>query len=164
MTIAIRNTVRTAKEFTRWAAQAAPGSAVTYHIGNLAADRAQSHDLHELAETVLIFVEHGFVTTSQVVMRLAVGSSVWFSAVRTGSGRAPRSILFGQCDPFAFRALEALRDRESSQTFARAISEHMGCSGGVALDYLALLWARGWIESVEPKGYRLTAEGLRMLT
>lgn len=33
MTQALRNTVRNAGEFIRWAADAAPGQPVTYHIG-----------------------------------------------------------------------------------------------------------------------------------
>lgn len=163
MSITLRNTVRTAKEFTRWAARAEPGQPVTYHIGNLAADRANSPALHLLAETVMIFSQAGYIATSQVVMRLPLGAATWYYATRTGSGRAPRSIMFDQADAFAYRALEAMRDRDASLSAGRAIREHMGCTDQLALDFLALLWARGWVEAAEPKGYRLSAEGLRML-
>jgi len=164
MSIALRNTVRTAKEFTRWAARAETGQPVTYHIGNLGRDRSESPALHLLAETVLILAECGFVATSQIVMRLPMGSATWYSATRTGRGRAPRAIMFDQADAYAFRALEAMRDRDPSQSAGRAIRDHIGCSEQLALDFLALLWARGWVEPLESKGYRLSAEGLRMLT
>lgn len=163
MTMAIRNTVRTAKEFTRWAARAEPGQPVTYHIGTLSIDRANSPALHLLAETVMIFSESGYIATSQVVMRLPLGSATWYYATRTGSGRAPRSIMFDQADAFAYRALEAMRDRDTSQSAGRAIRDHMGCTDQLALDFLALLWARGWAEAAEPKGYRLSDAGSRML-
>lgn len=164
MTIALRNTVRNAHELTRWAARAEKGQPVTYHIGDLARDRAASPNLHLLAETVLILSEHGYITTSQVIMRLPLGSATWYSASRTGRGRAPRSIMFDQCDAFTFRALEAMRDRDASQSAGRAIRDHMGCPEQLALDYLALLYARKWIEPAEPKGWQLSPEGARMLT
>ena len=164
MSIAIRNTVRTAKEFTRWAARAERGQPVTYHIGNLGRDRAESPALHLLAETVMIFAEKGYIATSQVIMRLPMGSATWYYATRTGSGRAPRSIMFDQADAFAYRALEAMRDRDASLSAGRAIREHMGCTDQLALDFLALLWARGWVEPSGGKGYRLSDEGRRMLS
>ena len=68
MSMAIRNTVRNAHEFVRWAARAEPGQPVTYHIGNLARDRSESTALHDLAETVMIFSEVGYVATSQHLM------------------------------------------------------------------------------------------------
>jgi hypothetical protein len=163
MTIALRNTVRNAREFTRWAAKAEAGSPVTYHIGSLAADRADSPALHLLDETVLIFAQCGYVATSQHVMRLPIGTSTWYVATRTGRGRVPTGIMFDRCDAHTFRALEALRQRDASQSAARAIRDHMGCPESLALDFLCLLWARGWIQKAEPKGYELSPEGLKML-
>lgn len=163
MTIALRSTVRNAKELTRWAARAETGQSVTYHIGNLGRDRVESPVLHLLAETVMVFAEHQFISTSQVIMRLPMGSATWYSATRTGRGRAPRSIMFDQCDAFAFRALEAMRDRDQAQSASRAIRDHMGCPEQLALDFLALLWARKWIEPAGNKGWQLSPEGQRML-
>jgi hypothetical protein len=97
-------------------------------------------------------------------MRLPLGSATWYYATRTGSGRAPKAIMFDQCDAFTFRALQAMRDRDASQSAGRAIRDHMGCPEQLALDYLALLYARKWIEPAEPKGWQLSPEGLRMLT
>ena len=163
MTIAIRNTVRNAAEFIRWAARAEAGQPVTYHIGNLGRDRAESPALHVLAETVLILSEAGFVATSQIVMRLPLGSAVWYSAARTGRGRAPRAIMSGSCDAHEYRALEAVKARDGFRSISRAIRDHMGCPETVAQQYVGVLTARGWVEPVEPRGYRLSAEGQRML-
>ena len=164
MTIAIRNTVRSAHDFIRWAARAETGEPVTYHIGSLSVDRATSPVLHLLAETVMIFAECGFVTTSQVVMRLPTGAATWYYASRTGRGRVPRSIMFDTVDAHTFRALQAVRDRDESTGAARAIRDVIGCSMDLAHDYLALLFVKNWIEPAESKGWQLSAEGLRMLT
>lgn len=164
MNVALRNSVQNAHEFTRWAAAATTGQPVTYHIGHLGRDRAASPALHLLAETVMIFADRMFVTTAQYQMRLPLGSATWYTATRTGRGQAPRSIMFDQCDAHTFRALEAVNDRDASMSAGRAIRDHLGCPEQLALDYLALLWARQWIEEADAKGYRLTAEGLRMLT
>lgn len=163
MTIAIRNTVRNAKEFVRWAARADAGTPVTYHLGSLARDRAESETLHLLAETVMIFSELGYVTTSQHVMRLPIGTSTWYVATRTGRGRAPRALMFDQCDAHAWRALQAVHNRDASQSAPRAIRDHIGCPESLAHDLMCLLWARKWIQKAEPKGYELSPEGLKML-
>lgn len=164
MTQAIRTTVRTATELTRWAAAAEPGQQATYHLGNLAADRAASPALHLLAETVLLLSEHGYIATQQHVLRLAAGTSIWYCATRTGRGNAPRSIMFGQCDAHQYRALQALRDRDSATSATRAIRDHMGCPEQLAMDYLTLLFVRGWVEECDGRGWQLTREGSRMLT
>ena len=164
MSLIMRTTVRNAREFAEWATCAAPGHPVTYHIGNLAVDRSTHAALHLLAETVLIFAECGFVTTSQAIMRLPLATATWYYACRTGSGQAPRSILFGQCDAFTYRALEAMRDRQGSMSAARAIRDHIGCPEATAVRYLADLTERKLVEPAEPKGIRLSAEGLRMLS
>jgi hypothetical protein len=163
MSMIMRTTVRNAREFAEWATRAAPGQPVTYHIGNLAIDRAAHPALHLLAETVLIFAECGFITTSQAIMRLPMATATWYSVARTGSGRAPRSILFGQCDAFAYRALQAVKSRDASKSATRAIRDQMGCQMDTAAAYLTVLTERKWVEPAEPKGIRLSAEGLRML-
>jgi hypothetical protein len=163
MNATLRQTVKNAHEFTRWSAMAERGQQVTYHIGNLGQDRAQSDHLHLLAETILIFAESGYVITSQVVMRLPLGAATWYYVSRTGRGRAPRSILFDQCTAFEYRALQAMRDRDPSQSASRAIRDQMGCPETIAAQYLTKLLAREWIEPQEARGYRLTAEGLKML-
>jgi len=164
MIMLMRTTVRSAGEFTDWASRAAASHLVTYHIGNLAADRAGHAALHLLAETVLILAESGYVTTSQAVMRLPMGSATWYSASRSSAGFAPRSILFGHCDAFAYRALQAMRNRPASQSATHAIRDHMGCPVATAARYLAHMTEMKWVEPAEPKGVRLSAEGLRMLS
>lgn len=164
MNAALKNTVRSAHDFVRWAAAADKGQPVTYHIGDLGRDRAQSPELHLLAETVLLLAETGYIGTRQIIMRLPMGAATWYSAHRTGAGWAPRSIMFDQCDAFSYRALQAIKSRDASQSAGRAIRDHMGCTESLALDYLALLYARKWIDPVEPKGWQLSPEGIRMLT
>lgn len=164
MTLAIRQTVRSARDLTQWAARAEKGQPVTYHIGDLSRDRAESPALHLLAETVLILAETGFLATRQVIMRLPLGAATWYFAHRTGAGWAPRSIMFDQCDAFTYRALQGMMRRSASQSASRAIRDHIGCSDAMARDYLADLQTRNWIEPCEPKGWQLSPEGIRMLT
>jgi hypothetical protein len=159
-----RQTVRNSKEFIRWACAAERGDSVTYHIGNLASDRADAAVLHQLAETVMILMETGYVTIQQVTMRLPINSPTWYSVVRTGTGWAPRSIIFEDCEPTTYRALQALKIRDADQSAARAVRDAIGCPESLALDLLALLYARKWIEPAEPKGWQLSGDGLRMLT
>lgn len=160
----IRTTVRNAAELIGWAVAAEKGQPATYHIGDLARDRSESRELHMLAETVLILSECGFIVPRQVIMRLPMGSVTWYSVVRTGSGWVPRSIMFDQCDAFAYRALQAVNGRDASQSAHRAIRDQFGCSESMALDYLALLYASNWIEKHDAKGWQLSPEGIRMLT
>lgn len=163
MNVALRNTVQDATSLTRWAAKAMAGEPVTYHIGSMAADRAASPALHLLAETVMVLVEASYLAASQTVMRLPTGSATWYVATRTGRGRAPRSIMFDQCDAFTYRALQAVRERPADLSAAHAIRETLGCPDRLAADYLALLYARKWIEHAEPKGWQLSPQGQAML-
>lgn len=163
MSIALRNTVRNAKELIRWAARAEAGQSVTYHIGNLGLDRVEAPTLHLLAETVMVFAEHQYISTSQVIMRLPMESATWYSATRTGRGRPPRSIMFDLCNAHHYRALEAVRERDASRSISRAIRDHMGCPEQTAQQFVATLPAKNWIERAEPKGWQLSRDGLRML-
>lgn len=163
MTVATRSTVRSAKDLCHWLARPESGPAVTYHIGNLAADRAASPALHQLAETVLILAERGALTTAQHRMRLSVGNPVIYSVTRQDHRRAPRSIMLGQIDAHTWRALQAVENRHADQSAARAIREHLGCPEDQAADLLCLLFALGMVEKTDAKGYQATPTGARML-
>ena len=136
---------------------------MTYHIGNLSVDRANSHDLHELAEAVAILRERGVVACTQLAVRLSVGHSTIYSASRTGAGRQPRNLSLGLVDAFIFRAIEAITERDADTSAIHAIRDHLGCNGNIAADLLACLWHKKLIEEAAPKGWKLTVEGHRML-
>lgn len=163
MTLPARTTVRNAKELVHWLARPEAGPAVTYHIGNLAADRAASPVLHTLAETVLILVERGAVTTTQHTMRLSVGNSTIYSVARADHRRAPRSLMLSQIDAHSWRALQAVADCPSDQSASRAIREHLGCPEDHANDLMCLLLALGLVERAKGKTYQISAAGRRML-
>ena len=163
MTIPARTTVRNARELVHWLARPEAGTAVTYHIGNLAADRAASPVLHALAETVLILAERGALSASQQLMRLSVGASTIYSVARKDHRKAPRSLMLSQIDAHSWRALEAIADRPVDQSATRAIREHLGCPEDHAADMMCLLLATGMVERGEGKGYQISAAGRRML-
>jgi hypothetical protein len=163
MNVAMRATARNTQEFVRWAGRAEFGQSVTYHIGNLARDRAESPVLHALAEAVMIFRERKVIVTSRQIMHLPLGTSTWYVATRSGHGRAPRALLLDQCDPHEFRALEAIHRRDPAQSASRAIRDHLGCPESLAIDLLSRLCARGWVEPAKPRGWRMTPSGQQVL-
>ena len=150
MTVTFRPTVSGSAQFLSWAAAARPNDMVTYHCGNLSADRVRSHDLHLVAEAVLLLNETGFIAPSQTAHRGSGESFSTYCAQRTRGGRAPRAVMLGQISASEYRALREVRDR-------------LGYPEEVAADYLALLLARGFIEPGESRGWQPSAVGLRML-
>lgn len=163
MSAITRTTVRNTADLTAWLTRPEEGPAVTYHIGNLAVDRTTSPALHLLAETVRIFAEAGAIGTSQTMMRLSVGSPVVYSAIRRDARLAPRSLLRGKIDAHTWRALQAVSNRRSDQSGARAIRSHLGCPNELAYDLMCQLLAKGLIEDAEPKGFQVSDLGRQML-
>lgn len=163
MTVTFRPTVSGETQFLSWAASSRRGDTVTYHVGNLGADRAVSHALHLVAEAALLLQETGWVSASQVPLRTSSASLSSYFATRTGSGSAPRAVLLQQITAPEYRALRVVRDRDHDLSAARAIRDCLGYSEDIAADYLALLLARRFIEASEDRGWQVSNLGLRML-
>lgn len=162
---AFRKTVADAAHFCQWAAGAPPGDFVVYHIGNLGKDRIGNPTLHELADTVLLLSESGFVLGAQYPISLAGISGASYAATRTGRGWAPQSILHRRLSAQTWRALYAVHHRDSWMSAQRGIRDTLSCPDDIAADILAHLHASGWVvEASEGKGWVLSPAGIRMLT
>ncbi|WP_395542726.1 hypothetical protein [Neotabrizicola sp. sgz301269] len=160
MTIAITNMISSAGELRRWAANARPRDFVTYHIGNVARDRAESQILHDLAELVLLLQETGFIIGSTKRVELAAVQGFVYFATRTGAGYAPHCIIRGTISCREFRALQAIRDRVGYSSAQRSVRDALSCADAEAADLLALLYARKWVEDAPEKGFQLSETGL----
>lgn len=163
MTLAIRKTVANSKALCIWAASAAPADFAIYHIGELGRDRITNPVLHELAETVLILSETGFIISTQYPMQLASLTGWSYVATRRRGGWAPRSILNSQITAAQYRALNAVRRRDAAMSAPRAVRDALSCPDDVAADMLAFLHLNGWVEEAPGKGWAVSPAGLRML-
>lgn len=163
MTVTFRPTVSGAAEFLKWAASSTRGETVTYHVGNLGADRTKHYGVHLVAEAALLLNETGWVSATQVPLRTSGASLSTYFAQRTGKGTAPTAILMQQITAPEFRALRVVRDRGHDMSAVRAIRDTLGYSEDVAADYLMLLLARRFIEPGAERGWQLSSLGYKML-
>lgn len=157
--VALVNMISTCADLRVWAAGARPREFVTYHVGNLAADRADNPVLNDMAELVRLLQETGWLMQSTKSVKLAAIRGHAYFATRTGGGFAPRCILFGDMTPRQWRALKAVRDRIGYQSAHRAIRDELATSEDDAADMLALLYSLGWVEPAPEKGFRLSDSG-----
>lgn len=157
--VALVNMLSTYADLRIWAASARPRDFVTYHVGNLAADRASNPALNEMAELVRLLQETGWIMQSTKAVKLAAVRGHAYFASRTGAGFAPRCILLGDMTPRQWRAMKAVRDRVGYQSAHRAIRDELAGSEDEAADILAYLYANGWVEPAEQKGFRLSEAG-----
>lgn len=159
-----RKTVADVPSLCAWAANAPAGDFVVYHVGNLGTDRATNTALHELAETVLLLQETGWLVGSSVPLHLAGFIGTSYGVTRTGRGFVPQSILHNRITAAEWYALRAVRDRDADYSAVRAIRDALSCSENHAADLMALLYAKGWVQAAKVgKGYELTPEGLRVM-
>jgi len=162
---AFRKTVSDAAALCQWVAAAPAGDFVVYHIGNLVMDRLSNPVLHDLAETVFLLADSGYVIGAQYPIRLAGIMGATYTATRTGRGRAPQSVLHRRITAQTWRALQAVHHRDSWMSAHRGIRDALSCPDDMAADILAHLHASGWVvEASEGKGWVLSPDGIRMLT
>lgn len=159
----MRESVASVGDLVAWCKAARPGDAVTYHMGNLAHDRAQSPVLHELAEMVLILTERDYLRTEQVRARLATLVGYSYLAVKTGRGGVVPSIMEQRVTPVHYRALLALGQRHGVQSAQRCLRDGMGLSEDGATALLRELQAKGLIEPSPSRGMVVTRKGLSMV-
>jgi hypothetical protein len=164
MIAAFRRVIRNTHDFLSWSAEAKPRDTVAYHIGNIGTDRAQTPELHMLAETVMLLQETGWVIGSQIPMHMTVGMLTSYFVTRTGSGTAPRALMMGTIDALEYRALRSLKERDADQSATRAIRDGIRCSEHMAADYLAVLFGRKFIMPGPERGWQPSPAGLRALT
>lgn len=163
MKLAIRKTVADAKGFCIWAASAPVGDFAIYHIGELGRDRINNPELHELAETVLILCNTGYIVSAQYPMRLAHINGWSYVATRSRGGWAPRAFLRREINSTEYLALNALRHRDAAMSAPRTVRDALSCPDSVASDMLTYLHQSGWVEEAPGKGWSVSATGLRML-
>lgn len=164
MATGLRKSVYDVKAFNYWAATAPAGDYVIYHMGNLGLDRANNRTLHELAETVLLLQETGFVVGAKENMNLAGFTGWGYVAHRSGRGWAPQSVMRGDITASQYKALCAIRDGNAYQSSVRVVRDALSIPDGLAADILAYLFAHEWIERDEPKGWKLSPAGIALLT
>lgn len=159
-----RKTVADITALCGWASTAPAGDFVVYHVGNLGRDRVENPALHQLAETVHLMQECGWVVGSSVPLHLAGFMGTSYGVTRTGRGFLPREVLHQRLTAAEWYALRAVRDRDPDYSAVRAIRDALSCSENHAADLMALLYARGLVRAAEVgKGYELTPDGLRAL-
>lgn len=163
MTLAIRKTVASARALCIWAASAPPADFAIYHIGELGRDRIANPVLHELAETVLILTETGYILSAQHPISLANITGWSYVATRARGGWAPQSILNSRLTAAQYRALNAVRRRDAAMSAPRAVRDALSCPDDVAADMLAYLHLNGWVAEAPGKGWAVSSDGLRML-
>lgn len=148
----------TTAEFLDWARKARYGDWAVYHIGNLAFDRWNDRALHNMADTVSLFADTGFVVPSQATSPAKTENT--YMATRTGRGHAPRSVLAGRASARDFRALRAIIEREAAMSAARALRYRMMLSEQAAIGLLEELSKRGLIARIAyGGGWELTDKG-----
>lgn len=160
-----RKTVSDPKGFRDWCARAPRGDTCIYHVGLIAADRAASRDLDTIALLVQILAGTGFIMPGQHPIALAAGRQVAYTAMRTGAGIAPPSILSGDLDPRDFIALLAIRNRPSDQSAARALRDALGLHRDelAAGNILRRLSRSGWVQRGANAAWDLSPEGRNAL-
>jgi hypothetical protein len=158
-----RATAADARELCAWARQAKAGDRCVYHIGNLVADRSAFPALHQLAETVLLLQETGWLVGAQQRIRLPTVDGWSYACVRTGSGRAPRAVLAGTITATHYRAMEAIRARAAAVSVTRAVRDALSVSDDTAAELVSTMRRKGWVIEQPVKGWELSPAGTKLL-
>lgn len=168
MSVLPPHTVGSSAELLRWAITACKGEFVVYHAGSLVLDRQTDQVLNEMADTVHVLQQTGFLTASQKRWNLLI-VDVWaYIATRTGSGYAPTGLVARKINSSEWRSLKAIRDRDADISAIRAIrdavSSNMTSSDEIATEIFDGLRAKKFITEAPGKGWTLTQTGIRAMT
>lgn len=168
MSVLPPNTVGSSAELMRWAVTAYKGEFVVYHAGSLVLDRISDPVLNQMADTVHVLQETGFISASAKRMYLQI-MDVWaYIATRTGSGYAPAGLVSRKINSSEWRSLKAIRDRDADISAIRAIrdavSSNMTSSDEVATEIFEGLRAKKLITEAPGKGWTLTQTGIRAMS
>lgn len=168
MSVLPSHTVGSTGDLCKWAGSACRGEFVIYHAGSLTLDRTTDQSLNQLADTIHILQETGFVTASQKRFHLQI-TDVWaYIATRTGRGYAPSGLLSRKITSFEWRALKAVRDRDADISVTRAIRDAVSStlisSDDLATEIFDTILAKKLIAEAPGKGWTLSQSGLRAMT
>lgn len=149
------------RAFCTWAKDAPAGDWCQYHVGQLGIDRSRSKPLNELAETVMLLQDYGYVRASQMRLPHDVDGNAAYLATRTGTGYPPALIIECQIGAIDFRALLAIKRRAADQSAARALRYALALPERGAIAMLNSLSARGMVTRAASGGGWELSEGIR---
>lgn len=159
----LNHTSKSIDEFLRWARTADYGEFCVYHEGSLGRDRVGNRDLSQVADTVLLLQDTGFVIATQ--FRSGIDMPTKYVATRTGYGYAPRAIIRGEITATDWRILCAVREARHGKSITRVIRDTLSTSSdAAAAGVLHTIKKAGWIEE-DPSvmGWKISAAGLSLL-
>lgn len=162
--------VGTVAALAGWAKIAPKGAVCVYHTGALARDRYTDPDINALADTALLLNETRFLRLQQRRLTLDVpDGDLWaYWAVRSATGYAPSAIIALRLTSFEWRALKALRDRDSDISATRAVRDALAYATASSFDMarsmIEDLKERQLVEPAPGKGWQLSRMGLEALT
>lgn len=162
-------TVGTVAAMAAWARVAPKGAICVYHQGALARDRHTDPDINALADTALLLNETRFLRLQQrrLVLDVPEGDIWLYWAVRSATGYAPGAIIALRLTSFEWRALKALRDRDSDISATRAVRNALAYATASSFDtarsMLEGLKERQLVEPAPNNGWRLSRIGLQAL-
>ncbi|KHQ51118.1 MarR family transcriptional regulator [Mameliella alba] len=159
----MRSGVATLADFCAWARSAPAKSVCIYHIGQVNLDRLSSQELDSIASAVAIMAQGGFIYPAQHPVKIAFGDKNTYTAMRTGAGHVPRSILHNRIAPRDWLALRAISDRAAAQSAARALRDGLGLSEQAATGLLTALSRRGLIERGRNLAWVMSEQGRELL-
>lgn len=162
--IVTRRIVMDTAGLRRWLRAAVAGEQKIYHAGLLAADRVQWPDLNDLADTIMVLQETGFVTASQYREQLPMDNIWVYLVTRTGKGYAPVGLMSGKLTARDFIALNAVLHREPSMSATRAVNDACGLNDTDAAKILSDLRERSLIEDAPGKGIAITKAAVALMS
>ncbi len=135
-----------------WARQAPAGAWCQYHVGALSIDRAASRDLHELAETVALLADYGYVNASQMRVPHDPDGATAYLATRTGQGYPPPCVLDCTISAVDFQALRVIKSRDEYLSATRALRYGLGVGEATAIAIFDRLKQLGMVEKASSGG------------
>jgi hypothetical protein len=160
---AFQSTVGTIEEFLTWCRASKYQDVCIYHIGQIGADRATSPDLNNIALTVQILTETGYIVPGQHPLSLASGRSTAYTATRTKGQFAPRAIMDGKLSATDYSLLKIIKHRQAGMSAVRAIRDGMGISDSASINMMRYLQRKKMIERSASMGWCITAQFERMV-
>jgi len=158
-----RATVEDLPHFLRWCRGAKTSDVCIYHIGMIAIDRRDSPALCNIADTVGLLSETGYIFGGQHIVQLPAGRQIAYTATRTGCGYAPRAILSDMILARDYNALRAIKHRPADLSATRALRNGINLSEDAAASLLRDLGRRKLIERGHNGAWVLTDDALGMV-
>ena len=145
------------------------GDYCVYHTGELPINRKgveeHSKRINELADTVRLLSELGYLHILQRKVDLIAKITTMYTARKTGRGYVPKAIMSGELTSFDWRALKSIRDRAADVSATRAVRDALFFiiphqKPEAILDNLK---HRQFVQEAPGKGWELSRAGQRIL-